>query len=280
MNILMLGKGYIGTHLYASLFRDHAVMHVGKSELDYHNPHTLKVHLESFKPDLMISVFGFTGRPNIDQAERMKEECWHLNVRVPLMVRRMCADMRIPFLHMSSGCIFNGYEKEWTDADLPNFGMFHHSSFYSKSKHAFELASEGLPGSVIRIRMPFSASRNDRNYLIKILGYKMLIDQINSRTCVEDMSVAVKEMVDDGVFNELSQTFHIVNPEPMSTREIVNMHAEISGTESCAHFVEELDLGLAAPRSNCVLKGSMHQSIMRMPPEHVSMKKCLLGLRI
>lgn len=280
MNILMLGKGYIGGHLYASLCRDHVIMHLGKSELDYHNPHTLKAHLESCRPDLLISVFGFTGRPNIDQAERMKEECWHLNVKVPLMLRRMCADMSIPFLHMSSGCIFNGYEKEWADTDTPNFGMFHHSSFYSKSKHAFELASDGLPGSVIRIRMPFSASRNDRNYLIKIFGYKMLIDQINSRTCVEDMSVVVKEMVDDGVFNDLSQTFHIVNPEPMSTREIVDMYVEISGTECGAKFVEELDLGLAAPRSNCVLKGSMHHSIMRMPPERVSMKKCLLGLSI
>jgi dTDP-4-dehydrorhamnose reductase len=278
MNILMLGRGYIGGHLYDSLCIDHAVMHVGKSELDYHNPHTLKTHLKSYRPDLMISVFGFTGRPNIDQAERMKEECWHLNVRVPLTVRRICADMNIPFVHMSSGCIFNGYEREWTDLDIPNFGMFHHSSFYSKSKHAFELASEGLPGSVIRIRMPFSASHNDRNYLIKILGYKMLIDQINSRTCVEDMSVVVKEMVNDGVFNDLSQTFHIVNPEPMSTREIVEIYDEISKTECKAMFVEESSLGLAAPRSNCVLKGSVHQSIMRMPPECVSMRKCLRGL--
>jgi len=277
MNIKILGNGYIAGYLGRELQKKHDVTTISKSSMNYGNKDVLHDYLSNQRSDIVFGAFGFTGKPNIDEAEHKKNLCWNLNVQDPLNVCRICADMNIPFVHISSGCIFNGYEKDWEDTDIPNFGLFDHSSFYSKTKHAFEMLSSDLPGSIIRIRMPFSGCRSERNYLIKISKYKKLIDCVNSRTCVEDLCNAMSLMNNDGTFmrRNIRQIFHIVNPNPLRTSDVCDIASKMTNSFKDAEFVEESILNLAAPRSNCVLALSKHPSIDNMPDEGYSMKKCL-----
>jgi len=279
MKITILGNGYIAGYLESYLQKKHGVTIIARSCMNYGDKNVLNEYLRYERSDIVFGAFGFTGKPNIDEAEKKKDLCWSLNVQDPLKVCSVCADMKIPFVHISSGCIFNGYAKEWEDTDNPNFGLFDHSSFYSKTKHAFEMLSSDLPGSIIRIRMPFSGCRSERNYLVKISKYKKLIDCMNSRTCVEDLCEAMVLMTDDGTFmtRDIRQIFHIVNPNPLLTSSICAIASQIVNCFRDTEFVEESRLNLAAPRSNCILSLSNHPHIANMPDEVYSIKKCVRG---
>lgn len=259
MKIVVLGNGYIGSNLNRHLSRSHQVSVIGRQDMDYHNIKVFSQYLKLSKPDIVIGAFGFTGRPNIDQAETRKQECWNLNVQVPLVVNRVCAEMNIPFIHVSSGCIYTGYEKTWNESDEPNFGMFHESSFYSKTKHAFEMVSSSLPGTILRIRMPFGEDLNERSLLTKLLKYDRLIDARNSKTSVVDLSDAVLQMIDGGMVDtKTRKTYHMVNPEPLMTSDVVREMKSFGISNPNWSFVPIDQIPIVAPRSNCIID-TMHK---------------------
>ena len=145
MNVLILGKGYIGSYLEkylktcSSKLKD--VRIVSRDLCDYSTVTGLHDLMEQKWVDFIINCSGFTGKPNVDACEDAKDLCWDLNVTVPSRIAQVCLENNIPFGQVSSGCIYTGYEKEYSETDIPNFGLYNNeSSFYSKSKHACELA--------------------------------------------------------------------------------------------------------------------------------------------
>jgi dTDP-4-dehydrorhamnose reductase len=185
--------------------------------------------------------------------------------------------MGVAFMQISSGCIFDGYEKEWTEEDTPNFGMFNPSSFYSRCKHAFELASRDLPGTVIRIRMPFGEEKSERSLLSKLLKYDRIIDMRNSKTCIEDLSVALKQLISaEMIFGNERSTYHMVNSEPLTTKDVI---AEMKAIGICNpnwKFVSMSKLNMAAPRSNCIITTSnIYNPMLKMPTELESLRRSL-----
>jgi dTDP-4-dehydrorhamnose reductase len=277
MKILILGNGYIGKALHRELQGTFDVALVGRSDLDYHDESILSEYLMRTDTDLVIGCFGFTGKPNIDEAETKKQECWNLNVQIPLRVNMLCADIGIGFMQISSGCIFDGYQKEWTEQDMPNFGMFNPSSFYSHCKHAFELASQDLPGTIIRIRMPFGEEASDRSLLSKLLKYDRIINMRNSKTCIEDLAVALKQLIAEGsIFGNERSTYHMVNSEPLTTKEVVAVMKEFGLCNPRWKFVDISNLAIAAPRSNCVITtNNTSNPMLKMPTEMESLRRSL-----
>ena len=79
--ILILGNGYIGNELFKFLtVEKHDVTIVDRKSLDYHDGSILWKYLINNDIGTVINTFGFTGTPNIDEAESRKDECWNLNV--------------------------------------------------------------------------------------------------------------------------------------------------------------------------------------------------------
>jgi dTDP-4-dehydrorhamnose reductase len=277
MKILILGNGYIGKALYRELSGSFDTTIVGRSDLDYHDESILSEYLMRADTDLVIGCFGFTGKPNIDEAESKKQECWNLNVQIPLRVNMLCANIGVGFIQISSGCIFDGYEKKWSELDVPNFGMFNPSSFYSRCKHAFELASQDLPGTVIRIRMPFGAENSDRSLLSKLLKYDNIINMQNSKTCIEDLAIAVKQLiVQDTVFAVERMTYHMVNSDPLTTKDVISVMNAFGLSNPRWKFVDMKNIPIVAPRSNCVITTIRADNPMfNMPTEIESLRRSL-----
>ena len=168
--ILILGYGYVGGYLYRELKKKHDVVIAKKDFLDYTNSKDLDKFLKSSAFDYVINAFGFTGRPNVDQGELEPELCYELNTFAPLRLSMICRSLDINYIHISSGCIYTGYEKQYDEEDEPNFGLYSkESSTYSKSKHAYELGSDY--GLILRVRMPFCDKLHERSYLTKIKNY-------------------------------------------------------------------------------------------------------------
>ena len=250
--VLILGAGYTGTYLYKRLKQDHDVEIVSKASLDYTDTDVLGTHLFEYKPDYVVNCSGYTGRPNVDGCEDNKEDCWKLNVTAPSMVNRVCKFYGIPYIHISSGCVYSGYEKAWTEKDPANYGVFSNdSSFYSKSKHAYELANADY-GLTIRIRMPFDDDNTDRSIVSKLLKYDKLIDPgKNSKTYMNDLTDFIAMYIDKGYSD--NELINFVNPVPLSTLEVTEIMKVNGMVNKNWEVVEFEELGTKCGRSNCTL---------------------------
>ena len=123
MNIIILGKGYVGTALFDCLNKTFnedtdCVNIYSKSELDYTDRSTL---VNRITPETwVINTCGYTGRPNVDACEDNKDDTWYYNVCVPMKIMSSCKEAGAHFVHVSSGCIYDGYDKDYTENDQPN----------------------------------------------------------------------------------------------------------------------------------------------------------------
>ena len=259
--ILILGKGYVGKHLKGVLGERGSI--VSREDLDYHNKKEFGEYL-NYHPNIKVVVncSGFTGRPNIDQAELMKEDCLNLNTISPLNVMAACNKKNVKYIHISSGCIYTGYKEEFEEDSESNFGMFHESSFYSKTKHLFEILAKnsGNGADIIRVRMPFCGVKSNRSYLTKILGYDKLIDYTNSKTSISELCIFIDKLaskrLEDPATESVYRVHNIVNTKPLTTSRVISILKEYGHSNENWSIVPIEDIDIAAPRSNCILKTS------------------------
>lgn len=274
-NVLILGKGYIGKAV-AQYLGDEVVkvFHCARADLDYHDFITLTRFILNKDIKYVINCSGFTGRPNVDEAELKKEECWNLNVVVPLNILRASTYCRVKLIHVSSGCIYSGYERAYSEEDTPNFGMYNtESSFYSKTKHAFETLVEDNHLKILRIRMPICNDlTNPRNYLKKILDYPNLINYENSKTYIPELCDFIKALITDPdvKWNNNCNIYNVVNPKPLFTREVVahlNNMNDGNWKMLTPNWVKLEDLEIMTSRSNCILDNSKADNIFKLSSE-------------
>ena len=251
---VILGKGFVGTHL-SHYFKQNNIDHkiFSQSELDYTDPNTFKDFLDTNDKDIkwVINCSGYTGVPNVDACEDNKEFCYAYNVLYPMQVVKLCNQYKIPVIHIGSGCIYSGYEKEFTEEDIPNFGIYsNESSYYSKCKHVFETFAKEFNCYVLRIRIPFTDILTRKNYFSKLLNYDTLINELNSVTSLNDFDEFVVRFIsakpEYGIYN-------VVNPEPVKAEEVIEILKDNKIVNSKWRFIELKDLNTKANRSNCVL---------------------------
>lgn len=251
-NVLIVGAGYVGNELFSFVNKEKANYFLySRKNLDYADQSVLHKFLLNNGITHVVNCSGFTGRPNVDEGELKKKECWDLNVVIPLTISRTCKALGINFIHISSGCIYTGYEKEFTEEDEPNFGLFNESSFYSKTKHAFETLNNY--GCTIRVRMPFSGDLHERSYFTKILKYDKLINFKNSKTSISDLAYFIEYIITNNISANQIGVINFVNPGAKDTEYIVNRMKVFGFENKNWEFVDLKDINIKAPRSNCVL---------------------------
>ena len=62
--------------------------------------------------------------------DRIRTKTIDGNVIFPLQLEH--SNTQVPILHISSGCVYIGHQKDFTEEDVPNFD-FNNGSFYSGS---------------------------------------------------------------------------------------------------------------------------------------------------
>lgn len=208
-------------------------------------------------PTFVINAAGFIGRPNVDATEHDKIRCLMSNTTLPAVLAEVCADQKIPWGHVSTGCIFNGTRPDgrpFTEEDKPNFSFRQNNcGFYCGTKALAEELLVEAPGCYIwRLRIPFNEIDNPRNYLSKVMRYAKLIDVRNSISQLDEFVRAsllchTKE-VPFGIYN-------IVNPGSITTREVaakIQQHnlvkKEFVFFRDEAEFMHE---AATVPRANC-----------------------------
>ena len=260
MIILIGSRGFIGSSIYNySISRGLEIKSIERSEFDYFNPAKLKNLLLSLKTSYLINAAGFTGTPNVDACESAKYECLLGNVVFPGIIREVCDDIKIPWGHVSSGCIYSGRRPDgsgWREDDHPNFS-FRSSpcSFYSGSKAlGEEVLEEAENCFVLRLRIPFNHQPSPKNYLHKLLNYENLLEVENSVSHLEEfchkcIDCFTKD-IEPGVYN-------MTNSGSITTRQVTELMIEEGLTDKKFNFfkteLEFMKKAAKTPRSSCVL---------------------------
>lgn len=257
---LILGKnGYVGNTLINIHSASTNMISLGRDDLDYYNKSLLSKFIIDNKINFLINAAGFTGKPNVDACELTKSECLLGNAVLPGIIREVCEDLKIPWGHVSSGCIYSGRRadgKGWKEDDDPNF-CFRTSpcSFYSGTK---ALGEEILAGAVNcfiwRLRIPFNHVASPRNYLQKLLNYDILLEAENSVSHLEEFCQKCIECftkdIEPGIYN-------MTNLGSITTSQVTEWMINEGLTDRMFNFFnteqEFMEKAAKTPRSNCVL---------------------------
>jgi dTDP-4-dehydrorhamnose reductase len=285
--ILLLGaSGYIGEAFARELQRRKKEFRsLSRKQMDYTRFEPLLEFLKSKKPEFVVNSAGYTGKPNVDACEEAKADTLAGNTLLPQTIAQACAAMKIPWGHVSSGCIFSGakiaengrtkVEKDmtrpeirsllekspekihgFTETDTPNFSFRDlPCSFYSGTKALGEEAISGVGQSYIwRLRIPFDEFDSSRNYLSKVQRYSKVYDNVNSVSHRADFVRACLDLWEKrapfGIYNVTNSGF-------VTTRQVISMIEKILKPKKKFEFwkddAEFYKQAAKTPRSNCVM---------------------------
>jgi len=223
-----------------------------KSVYDFNS---LELIIRKSFPDVVINCSGYTGKPNVDACEDHKSDAINSNIIFVKMLAEVCELNDIPLGHISSGCIYNGYDKEYTEEDRPNFTFESPPcSFYSGTKAmAEDIVNKIHKKWIWRLRIPFESKDGPRNYITKMLKYDTLLNVRNSLSQKQDYVKACIEII---LKEKPFGIYNITNPGSMTTEEVVEMIKLKLNVKKTFKYFESLDSFnkiVKTPRSNCVL---------------------------
>jgi dTDP-4-dehydrorhamnose reductase len=258
--VVVLGGGYISSNILVAgrLFQISCVG-FSRKEIGSGSADKLKKYLLQTRPCFLINALGYTGKPNVDACESAKYECLQGNGVLPGIIREVCEDLKIPWGHISSGCIYSGRRadgKGWTEEDVPNFSFRSPPcSFYSGTKALGEEVLEGAENCFIwRLRISFNHEPSPRNYLQKLLNYENLLEAENSVSHLDEFCQKCIDCftndVEPGIYN-------MTNPGSITTSQVIEWIIQEGLTYKKFKFFnseeEFMNRAAIAPRSNCVL---------------------------
>lgn len=130
---------------------DIVLIQAGREEADLRRQDTLAAFVAASRPDVVIN----TGAYNlVDRAETERDEAFAVNADGARALARICAQRGVPFVHMSTDCVFDGAKASaYTEDDAPN-----PLSVYGASKLAGERAvsEENPDATTARVCWVFS----------------------------------------------------------------------------------------------------------------------------
>lgn len=176
--------------------------------------------------DVIINLVGDTGLSNIDDLLRNENSmkiCAYINTIWPVILKQYI-DKNCPnthFIHFSSGCIFNGYDRVWDYTNWDDlikdkdYLLSRCPSLYSLTKLNAELKLVDTildNMTIIRIRMPFDEHPDSKNYITKILKYKNVLSMQNSMTYIPYLFYELSRIISTppracGIFNLVDGNF-------------------------------------------------------------------------
>jgi nucleoside-diphosphate-sugar epimerase len=155
---------------------------------------------------------------------------------------------------VSSGCIYTGYTKNFTETDIPNFGIYNpDSSFYSKTKHICEINLANFNTITLRIRMPFNSKAVPKNLIYKIFKYDNIINYPNSGTNTDNLNEFIHNLIVTRALERITGPLNVVNPGVVTGKKIADLLDKHGLANPNWKIVDIKDLDIKAQRSNCIL---------------------------
>jgi dTDP-4-dehydrorhamnose reductase len=222
--ILILGaKGMLGSELM-NVFGSEAVGW-DREEADVTKIEDIKLKIQQLKPSVIINCVAFN---DVDGAEEKKDIAFLLNEQVPANLSTLANELDITLVHFSTNYVFgNGHKYTNGTNNVENLGQYAEEdepspqSVYAKSKRAGELAviKTAKKYYLIRTAVLFGKkgeSELSKKSFVEIMlslvekqkEIKVVSDEVNSLTYVNDLAYAVKVLLSQ---NFAFGIYHFVN---------------------------------------------------------------------
>lgn len=187
MKVVIIGKGQIGSALFDAL-GSHDV-----TQWAYDIADLSAESLARLSPDAIINA---AGRTDLKWCEENALEAFRSNVEAPVALYQRILDTGRPvrFVHLSSGCIWDGPYDEHGKPFTPSHPA-KPAAYYSWTKAACDAllqANDASNVAILRPRQVFSHNPSPRSTITKLCRYDALIDTPNSVSSIEIIIKTVK----------------------------------------------------------------------------------------
>lgn len=187
--ILVFGKtGQVATEL-ARITSD--AYFAGRDKADLSVPETCDKLIRQVCPSAVINAAAYTA---VDEAESNPATAQVINADAPGAMAQTCADLGIPFVHISTDYVFDGTGTDPRKEDSPTRPL----NVYGRTKLAGEQAVIARNGqyTILRTSWVFSAHGNNFVKTMRHLGRErtqlaVVADQVGGPTAASDIARAV-----------------------------------------------------------------------------------------
>ena len=157
--LLVFGKtGQVARELQ----RKTQVVALGREDADLANPSECAAQILINRPAAVINAAAYTA---VDKAENEEDLAMLVNAQTPGAMARVCAELEIPFLHVSTDYVFSGEgTRAWTEDDT-----LAPINAYGRTKLAGEKAILSANGKNAIIRTSWVFSAHGNNFLKTML---------------------------------------------------------------------------------------------------------------
>ncbi|MFT6607899.1 MAG: dTDP-4-dehydrorhamnose reductase [Halocynthiibacter sp.] len=151
--ILVFGRsGQVATELR----RQADVVALGRDDTDLTDPAACAAAIHAHRPSAVINAAAYTA---VDKAEDDESTAALVNGVAPTAMARACADLGIPFVHISTDYVFDGAREAPFTPDHPTAPL----GAYGRTKLSGEegVIAAGGPSAILRTSWVFSAHGNN-----------------------------------------------------------------------------------------------------------------------
>jgi dTDP-4-dehydrorhamnose reductase len=151
----------------------------------------------NFYPDVIINAAAFT---NVDLSEKDRETAWKINVKGVEYLAEACRTIDAKIIHISTDYIFNGLNGPYDEnAKADPLG------YYGRTKLASEntLKIGAVIYSVIRTNVLYGFANSRPHFVRWVINnltenkrIRVVYDQFNNPTFVEDIVCAINKMIE------------------------------------------------------------------------------------
>ncbi|MDB2407708.1 dTDP-4-dehydrorhamnose reductase [Jannaschia sp.] len=164
---------------------------LGRADADLTDPAACVAAIQAHGPRVVINAAAYTA---VDKAEEDEATAYLVNAAAPGAMARACADLGIPFLHVSTDYVFEGGgETPWSEDDpVGPLGA------YGRTKLAGEEAVRDAGGTHVILRTSWVFSAHGANFVKTMLrlsetrdALNVVADQIGGPTPAADIAATL-----------------------------------------------------------------------------------------
>lgn len=203
--ILVFGKtGQVATEL--QLQAD--VTALDRHAADLSDPASCAAAIREHRPDVVINAAAYTA---VDRAEEEPDLAQVINAQAPAAMAQACADLGIPFLHVSTDYVFDGSGTDPWQVNDPIAPL----SVYGRTKAAGEEAVREAGGAYAILRTSWVFSAHGNNFVKTMLrlsetrdALSVVDDQIGGPTPAAGIAAALLDMARAMRTGQSGGTYH------------------------------------------------------------------------
>ena len=225
------------------------VMVLGREEANLFDPQACADAIRYHSPDVVINAAAYT---SVDQAEDEEAIATVINGDAPTAMAKACAELGIPFVHISTDYVFEGTgQTPWQPQDKTA-----PQNAYGRSKLTGETGIADSGGTYAILRTSWVVSAHGTNFIKTMLrlsethdALNIVGDQIGGPTPASDIALACLQIAEQLIQDpSKSGTYHFSGTPDVSWADFANEIFDQSGKSVAVTHIPTADYPTHAKR--------------------------------